>query len=273
MVAVIAVAVLLGVAAIVGFVLAMVSRRRLAAQRDLTSAAEALASRHASEVAAQAAELESSAAERIVAEKLAAQSAEEAQAAEARVAAAQSEAKAAAEAAHGADERAVAAETAMAMYRDAATAENVGVDPDVLWILEQSRSERTWRYSVAAGPDSVSVFAETTSPLLAALQVELDAAREDVGAVVELDAEIPEGLTVAATVLTLRAAQELLADVVRRSEETTLLVWADGDDVVVDIVAVDENGDRVLPIGLPIPPSPAVDVTLTGVRIHNAFAR
>lgn len=273
MVVVIAVAVVLGVAALAALAVALVNRRRLGAQRLLTSAAEARADLHAAAATSKQAELESATAERLAAEARAAQQAEQALAAEERASATTKEAEAALDTARAAEQRAIAAETAMASARDAAASQNAGIDPDVLWILEQSRSERTWRFSVAAGPDSVSVFAETTNPLLAALQVELDAAREDVGAVVELDAEIPEGLTVAATVLTLRAAQELLADVVRRSEETTLHVRADGNDLVLDVTSVDENGQPVLPTGLPIPPSPAVDVTLTGVRIRNAIAR
>ena len=156
------------------------------------------------------------------------------------------------------------------MERDSAEPA-IGLDADVVWILERARSERTWRFSVATGPTSESVFDGAGDPLLAALQVELDAAREDVGAIVELDAELPGGLSSAASVLTLRAAQELLADVVRRSEETVLRLRADADDLVIDVESVDENGQPVRPRPLPIPPSPAVTVTDTGVRIHHAF--
>lgn len=156
------------------------------------------------------------------------------------------------------------------MERDSAEPA-IGLDADVVWILERARSERTWRFSVATGPTSESVFEGAGDPLLAALQVELDAAREDVGAIVELDAELPGGLSSAASVLTLRAAQELLADVVRRSEETVLRLRADADDLVIDVESVDENGQPVRPRPLPIPPSPAVTMTETGVRIHHAF--
>lgn len=154
----------------------------------------------------------------------------------------------------------------------ASAAPATGLDADVLWILEQARSERTWRFSVATGPTNESVFEGAGDPLLAALQVELDAAREDVGAIVELDAELPDGISTAASVLTLRAAQELLADVVRRSEETVLRLRADADDLLIDVESVDEDGQPVLPRPLPIPPSPAVAVTETGVRIRGAFA-
>jgi hypothetical protein len=114
------------------------------------------------------------------------------------------------------------------------------------------------------------VFSDDANPLLAAVQVELDAAREDVGAVVELDADLPDGLTVSASVLALRVTQELIADIVRRSEESTVRIGVDGTDLVVDIDAVDEDGEPVLPNPLPLPPSAAVEVTATGVRIHGA---
>ena len=115
-----------------------------------------------------------------------------------------------------------------------------------------------------------SVFVDVSNPFLAAVQVELDAAREDVGAVVELEADVPDGRTVTGSVLALRATQELLADIVRRSEESTVRISVDGTDLVVDVDAVDEDGEPVLPNPLRLPPSAAVDVTATGVRIHGA---
>lgn len=261
--------IVLAIVAAAALVLFVINRSRLNVQRALTSAAEERTSAQAAELATRTADLGTATRERAAADDLAAKLAEAARLAKERAAGADERAQTAAEEARGAEERAVAAEAAAAEYREAAGAR--GIDPDVLWILEQARSERTWRYSVAPNPDSISVFADTTNPLLAALQVELDAAREEVGTVVELDAEIPDSLTVAATVLTLRAAQELLADVVRRSEETTLRVRADGDDLVVDVISTDEDGEPVLPAALQVPPSTAFGLSPTGVCIHNAF--
>ena len=263
--------IVLGVLLVAAIAFAAVNRSRLESQRALTAAAEGQVIATEANLARTAAELVHITDERAAADQLAADRAEQVRLAEERAAATAAEALAESEARRTADERAMAAEVAAAAYREAAAAATAGVDPNVLWILEQARSERTWRFSVASGPDSPSVFAESSDPLLAALQVELDAAREDVGTVVELDAELPDGLTLAASVLTLRAAQELVADIVRRSEETTLRIRADGTDLVVDVDSIDENGDRVLPTPLPIPPSPAIDVTPTGLRIHRAF--
>ena len=70
----------------------------------------------------------------------------------------------------------------------------------------------------------------------------------------------------------MRAAQELLAEVVRRSESTVLRVRADGADLIVEVDSVDEDGNRVEPGPLPTPPSPAIETTPTGVRVRNAVA-
>jgi len=269
---VVVIVVVLAALLVAAAVVAGMNRSRLTAQRALTDAAEVRSAAHEADVATKVADLALVTKEREAADALATERAERARLAEDRAAANEAEALAAAQAARAAAERAEAAEAAAAAYRDAATSTTAGVAADVLWILEQARSERTWRFSVAPGPDSPSVFAGTSDPFLAALQVELDAAREDVGAVVELDAEIPDGLTLAATVLALRAAQELVADVVRRSEETTLHIGADGTDLVIDVESIDEDGEAVLPTPLPIPASTAVTVTPKGVRVHHAFA-
>lgn len=145
------------------------------------------------------------------------------------------------------------------------------LDAQVVWALERSRSERTWRHSVAVGPDG-SAFSDAAHPLADALQIELDAAREEVGAVVELDAELPAGVTAAGSVLVLKAAQELLADVIRQSETTTLRVRADGLDLLVEVDSRDEEGNRVEAGPLPTPQSSAIDPTADGVRIRNAVA-
>ena len=130
-----------------------------------------------------------------------------------------------------------------------------GLDAEVLWTLERARSERTWRHSVALGPDGSSVFDTTDNPLREALQVELDAAHEDVGALVELDTDVPADVTAAGSVLILRAAQELLARAVKAAEETTLRVRVDGADVVVTVLATDEHG---VAVALPALADPAV---------------
>jgi hypothetical protein len=164
-----------------------------------------------------------------------------------------------------------ALEDAAASAASAAPPVSGELDAQLVWALERARSERTWRQSVAVGPDG-SAFSTESDPLIDALQIELDAAREEVGAVVELDADVPAGVTAAGSVLALKATQELLASVVRRGETTTVRVRADGADLVIDVESVDEDGHRIDTGPLPIPPSATVDVTPGGVRIREAVA-
>ena len=154
---------------------------------------------------------------------------------------------------------------------DAAEARAVGVDADVLWALELLRSERTWRHSVALGPDVSSVLDDAAEPLRQALQIELDAAREDVGVEVELDAELPAELTAAGSLLALRAAQELLAPAVRNGELTSIQLRADGADVLIAVHSLDQDDEPVAVEPLAIPASTDIEPTADGVRIRRAI--
>ncbi|MDQ3738629.1 MAG: hypothetical protein M3337_05615 [Actinomycetota bacterium] len=147
-----------------------------------------------------------------------------------------------------------------------------GLDPRLMWTLEQLRSERTWRQSVAVGTETCSVFDGAEDPLLEALQVEVDALREEVGVVIDLDAELPNPVSAAGSVLMLRVAQELLAGVVHGSEETILRVHADDHDVLVTVKAVDEAGRPVEPPLLLGEPSAAAEPVDGGVRLRNVVA-
>jgi hypothetical protein len=144
-------------------------------------------------------------------------------------------------------------------------------DAEVLWALELRRSERLWRHSVSPGPQVAESPLSDQAALPAALQIELDAAREEIGAVVDLVADLPEDLDAATSLLTLRLAQELIADVVRRSESTTLRAVAVDGDVAVVVDAVGVDGEMVRPEPLPLE-SPAFTVEPDGVRIHRTVA-
>lgn len=149
-------------------------------------------------------------------------------------------------------DRAVA-ESAEAAALAARLVDDGSADPAALWALERRRSERTWRHSVGVpGARSPLTGADV---LVAALQVEVDAAREDTGAVVELAADLPADLSAAASLAVLRCAQELLADAVAVGEEVTLRVGHEGGDVVVGIDGVDADGASLAPVHLAVPPS------------------
>ncbi len=245
--------IVLAVIAAVAIVLAIVDGWRLRAQRALTESATTTLATTTTERDAAKAERDAAVDERDAATTRAteAESARDAALAEtgqARVDAEQAEARA------------------------AEAAGRNGVDPHLLWSLEQARSERTWRQSVALG-EGGSFLDHADDPLREAIQVELDAAREDVGAVVELDAELPASVTRAGSVLVLRAAQELLAHSVKTAEETTLRIRADGDDVLVTVDATDEDGQPVVIAPLAIPASADMETIDGGVRVRGAIER
>ena len=108
-------------------------------------------------------------------------------------------------------------------------------------------------------------------PAAGRLHIELDAAREEVGATVELDVELPDAPSAASSLLTLRATQELLAGVVRRAEETTVRVRPDERDIVVTIRAVDADGDPIEVEPLALPPSLELEPLADGVRVRNTI--
>ncbi|MBA3288875.1 MAG: hypothetical protein H0U21_12805 [Acidimicrobiia bacterium] len=246
-------ALVLGVFAAIAIVVTLVLRHRLRTQRRLTAAADAVATNRAGELATATARLTT---------------------AEHDLAAAAERATAAEEGTAYAEERAGAAEQELEESRDRAIAEERGRSPavlGVLWELERSRSARTWRQSVAVDPDDAPALADAEHPLVVALGIELDAAREDIGAVVELDADVPADVPARTSLLVLRIAQELLADIVRRSEETTLSVRRDGADVLVTARGVDETGAEVAPAVLDLTPTSDVEPVPGGVRLRHAL--
>ena len=251
--------IVLALVAAAAIVVALVARARLAAQRAATAVAMAEAAERTGERDAE--RERAAAAEAARDEATARADTAEARAAEADTRAAGAETQATEAAARFADAEARAAEAAS----------RNGLDPDVVWLLERARSDRTWRQSVAIGATSSSVFDGTDHPLREALQVELDAAREDVGAIVDLHLDAPPDVTAAGSVLVLRAAQELLAQAVKAAEQTTLHVVADGADVVVTVEATDEHGMPVTVAGLALPASADVEATDGGVRVKRAL--
>lgn len=146
-----------------------------------------------------------------------------------------------------------------------------GLDPSLMWTLEQLRSERTWRQSVAVGNETSSVFDGPEDPLLEALRVEVDALREDVGAVIDLDVDLPERVGAAGSVLLLRVAQELLAGVVHGSEESTLRIRVDDGDALVTVHSIDEAGRAVEPAPLLADPTSTAEPIDCGVRIRHVI--
>ena len=169
-----------------------------------------------------------------------------------RVATLEAEIMTATEAKVAADVRA----DALAVAADAGDGLSVGqvaASPEALWRLELARSERLWRNSVAVVPDEPSPIATADDPLRAALDVELAAAREESGVEVDLEIDLPQRLGPPEALAVLRAAQELLPVAVRAGHATTLWVAAAGEDIIIEVSSLDDDGT---PIEVAVPDLP-----------------
>jgi len=195
---------------------------------------------------------------------------EAAAAAEASSAAAETRAEAA-------DGRADAAETELARVViqqaevEAADAEwRGGPGPEVLWALERTRTERTWRTSVAVDP-AADTFELDGDPLRRAIEIDLAALREEVGVEFALAWELDRELTSIASLAVLRSAQELVAAATRLADEATIVVSLDGDDVTVTVIETDGTPGRFGELADALS-GRGLDVVPGGVRLLGAVA-
>ncbi|MEL7210228.1 MAG: hypothetical protein AAGK32_18690, partial [Actinomycetota bacterium] len=105
-----------------------------------------------------------------------------------------------------------------------------GARPETLWDLELTRSERTWRTSVATNPEADdSPFDDVDDPVRLAIEIEAAALRENVGAAIDVEWEASAVENPMQRHLVVRVAQELLESAARSPEPSVLRV-ADGDD-------------------------------------------
>ncbi len=176
-----------------------------------------------------------------------------------------------------ADDRAGTAEAELARVLaersdvEAADAEwRGGPGPEVLWALERTRTERTWRTSVAVDP-TTDTFDLEGDPLRHAIEIDLAALREEVGVEFALAWELDQDLTSIASLAVLRSAQELIAAATRLADEATVVVSLDGADVVVTITETDRTAGRFgdLADGLE---GRGLEVVPGGVRLVGAVA-
>ena len=130
--------------------------------------------------------------------------------------------------------------------------------PETLWNLELTRSERTWRTSVATNPNGESPFAATDDPVRTAIEIEAAALRENVGASISLDWQAAPSSDPARSHLVVRVAQELL-EAAARSPEPTRLVATGNDVVTLRLTSVDD--DKVVDVTPPAISSDLIDVT------------
>ena len=176
------------------------------------------------------------------------------------------------EAADEAAKRSAPSVPAVLVSDDGADLDVSGFSPGMAWELELVRSERTWRYSVAANPvEDPSPFTSTENPLKLAIEIEALALREDVGAFIGIDwqagNDIDSSADPARAHLTLRLAQELLASAAREMSPSTLIVTSDAGRGGVSLEVVASDPDDV---DFKIPPPPIASEWI-GIDEHGGM--
>lgn len=122
---------------------------------------------------------------------------------------------------------------------------SVDDDRERLWALALARSERLWRTSVAIGPDQPSPFEDTDDPLHCAAQVEVEAAREEVGAAIELSWTGEPVTDPGRAVLVLGLVEALVAAVAKEASRATITVSSVPESTDVHIHAIGDDDEPV----------------------------
>ena len=119
-----------------------------------------------------------------------------------------------------------------------------------LWQLSLRRTEQTWRLSIAIDPAGPSPLVDTDDPFRTAVEVEIDAAREEAGAVIEVewtgDAPVPADRAT----LGLALVRDIVDSLGTTADRTTVTVTRHADALEIAVEAVDVDG-QPLPVPLP----------------------
>lgn len=135
---------------------------------------------------------------------------------------------------------------------------DTGTRPTALWDLEVTRSERTWRTSVATNPAAdTSPFDTTDDPVRLAVEIEAAALRENVGSAITIDWRAAPVDDPARRLLIVRVAQEML-EVAARAPDPARLVATGETETTLKFVSVDD--DEVLSMIPPHIVSDLIDV-------------
>ncbi len=128
---------------------------------------------------------------------------------------------------------------------EVARAAGVGGLADVLWDLSLRQAEATWRLSIAVDPSAPSPLAACIDPFRTAVEIEIDAAREESGAVIELT-WIGDGATASEhSVVALAIVRDVINQVGTAAASTTLTIACLDDAVELTVDSVDDDGEPV----------------------------
>lgn len=116
-----------------------------------------------------------------------------------------------------------------------------------LWSLALAGVRRTWEVSVCPSPGMPSPLDDTDDELRTALEIEVDAAREEAGAAIELIWHGDDVASVAVSVRALSIARELIARLAKVADRAALVVESSAGVVTLTVEAVDVAGSDVVP--------------------------
>ena len=128
-------------------------------------------------------------------------------------------------------------------------------DSGILWELMRRHTEHTWLVSIAVGEDEPSPFESDADPFRTAVEIEVDAAREEAGAAVELAWSGDEGARVAPAraALTVALVRDVLGALGTSAASITIAIDISSDHIDVAIAAEADDGspiEIVVPDGL-----------------------
>lgn len=136
--------------------------------------------------------------------------------------------------------------------QDLAAALDAGNDGTLeqLWQLSLRRVEQTWRLSVAVDPSSPSPLDDSDDPFRTAVEIEVDAAREEAGAVIETEWSGDAPVPVSRATVGLALVRDVVDSLGTSAERTTLTLSRGVDALELTVDAVDADG-RQMPVSLP----------------------
>lgn len=121
---------------------------------------------------------------------------------------------------------------------------------EVLWGLSLRQAEVTWRVSVAVDREVASPLADADDPFRTAIEIEVDAAREEAGADIELSWVGTADVGHAHAVVALAVVRDVVHAVGTTADRTTLVVSRLGDAVELVVDSFDAEGR---PVAVPLP--------------------
>lgn len=118
----------------------------------------------------------------------------------------------------------------------------VGGLADLLWSLSVRRAETTWRLSIAVDPSAASPFAGQSDLFRTAAEIEVDAAREESGADIELEWTGDAVVESERAVVALAVLRDVVDALSTAAASTTVAVSCLDDGVELAVRAVDADG-------------------------------